>query len=79
MESRLTNIGCDLATCIISSMPNRTGVVHALLHVAVTSNIDLDSMKYKGSLILGFVYTIGWFHHGLVRNPKDRFSHDGAA
>ena len=28
-------------------------VLYNLLHVVVTTDIDLDSMKYKGSLIFG--------------------------
>ena len=34
------------------------GAMHVLLHKEVTPNIDLDSMKYKGSLIFGSAYII---------------------
>ena len=42
------NIGCDLH---ISSPVSQTGAVH------VTPDIDLDFMKYEGSLFFGCVYT----------------------
>ena len=38
-----------------------TGVVHVLLHVEVT-DIDLDAMKYKSSLIFGSAYIVVSFH-----------------
>ena len=41
------NIGCNLQA---SSPVCSTGVVHVLLHLEVTSDIDMDFMKYKGSL-----------------------------
>ena len=34
------------------------GVKHVLLHMEVTSDIDLDSIKYKGSFIFGSVFLI---------------------
>ena len=30
--------------------------MHVLLHIEITLNIDLDSMKYMGSLIFGSEY-----------------------
>ena len=36
----------------VSSPAFPTGVLHVLLHVAVTPNIDLDAMKYKDHWIL---------------------------
>ena len=43
------NIRCDLH---VSSPAFPIGVVHVLLHVAVTPNIDLDAIKYKDHWIL---------------------------
>ena len=40
----------------VSSPACSTGVVHVLLHMNVTPDIDLDSIKYKGSLIFGSAY-----------------------
>ena len=52
------SIGHDLQ---VSSPVCRKGVVRVLPacggHVEVTPDIDLDSMKYKGSLIFGSAYT----------------------
>ena len=55
------NFGCDLH---VSSPVCLTDVVYVLLHggghVKVTSDIDIDSMKNKHSLISGFVFIIAY-------------------
>ena len=55
------NIGCDFH---ISAPVSPTGDVHVLLGVEVTSDIDLDSREYKGSLILGSVYSCNSVYWG---------------
>ena len=40
----------------ISSLACPTGVKYVLLYVEVASDIDLGSIKYKGSFIFGSVY-----------------------
>ena len=53
------NIGCDLHVHV-STPVCPTGVVHVFLHVEVTPEIDLDSMKYKSSLNFGSAYSFAF-------------------
>ena len=46
---------CDLN---LSSPLSPTGVIQVLLHMEVTPNIDLDFMKYNGSLMFGSAHMI---------------------